>query len=112
MADHFRIWTDRKNNSVEGHTRTGILTFENKVIWGPVNCHDNTERLRVALHEADHRFDMILTPKQNTVEGHTRFISVRNSAGRVTLDRLSTHDNMDTLVAAVNAARAIAGPPG
>ncbi|OAA51639.1 hypothetical protein NOR_00232 [Metarhizium rileyi] len=107
MADQFAIWLDAKDNSVEGHTLNGILTFNNKVIWGPKGCHENTENLRKALNKADHRFDMILVPKEKSVEGHTRYISIRDSNGNLVLDKLSTHNNMEGLVAAVNAARIV-----
>ncbi|PYI25432.1 hypothetical protein BP00DRAFT_499496 [Aspergillus indologenus CBS 114.80] len=103
MIEQLDVWLDDKEHSVEGHIFNCTLTFRNKVIWGPISCHDNTVALRNAIHQADRRFDMSFTNKGHTVEGHTRYISVKSN-GEVLLDRLPTHDNMAGLLSAINAA--------
>lgn len=95
------VWTEHKEHSVEGHTLTGTLKFMGKSIWGPHSCHDNTVRLGKALQEADWRFAMVFEPKEHSVEGHVRYISVKGWDGSVILDKLSTHDSMDSLARAV-----------
>jgi hypothetical protein len=110
MNDNFRVWLDTKEHSVEGHIYNGTLTYKDKVIWGPHSCHDNTTELKNAIHKADPRFDMVLERKDKTTEGHTRSISVM-SHGNVTLDKLSTHENMEGLVTALEAVLAIEGGP-
>ncbi|KAJ2966566.1 hypothetical protein NQ176_g10089 [Zarea fungicola] len=106
MSEQLRVWLEPKRHSVEGHTATCILTFRGRTIWGPASCHQNTIELRNAIHKADDRFNILFEPKSHTVEGHTRSISV-SSFGQVLLDRLSTHDNMEGLVIAINAVLAI-----
>ncbi|KAL8364673.1 hypothetical protein RB595_003787 [Gaeumannomyces hyphopodioides] len=101
MAEQLNVWLDKKRHSVEGHILKCTLTFRGKVIWGPISCHDNTIALRNAIHDADRRFDMSFTKKGKTVEDHTRCISVKSN-GKVLLNKLSTHDNMAGLVAAIN----------
>ncbi|KAM0429249.1 hypothetical protein ACHAPT_006463 [Fusarium lateritium] len=110
MSDDFKIWTEPKSHSLEGHIFNGTLYFNDNIIWGPHNCHDNTTDLINALSDADPRFRMRFERKSNSREGHTRSISIRSN-GRIVLDKLSTHDNMDGFVIAVNTARAVAGPP-
>lgn len=97
------VWDEPKDHSTEGHIFTCVLTFRNKTIWGPATCHDNTVALRNALHYADRRFDIIFTKKDRTLEGHTRYISVKSN-GETILDRLSTHPNMDDMITAINTA--------
>ncbi|RMJ05297.1 hypothetical protein BHE90_014269 [Fusarium euwallaceae] len=110
MSDDFRIWTEPKSHSLEGHIFNGTLLFNGNAIWGPRSCHDNTVDLINALSDADPRFTMRFERRNNTNEGHTRSISLRVD-GRVVLNKLSTHDSMDGFVIAVNTARAVAGPP-
>ncbi|KAI1347136.1 hypothetical protein F5Y01DRAFT_256564 [Xylaria sp. FL0043] len=95
-----RVWLDSKEHSDEGHTKLCILTFNEKVIWGPTGCHDNTIHLKEALHKADSRFDILIMDKPKTIEGHTAAISV-SRGGTTYLSRLSTHPNMQGLCAAV-----------
>ncbi|KAB8228987.1 uncharacterized protein BDW43DRAFT_303430 [Aspergillus alliaceus] len=100
MSDQYDIWIEDKPHSVEGHIFYGTLTFKGKVVWGPKHCHNNTTQLKTALRQADDRLDMEFISKPNSVEGHTRYISVK-SKGNVILNKLSTHDNMDELVTVV-----------
>ncbi|KAE8381546.1 hypothetical protein BDV26DRAFT_289396 [Aspergillus bertholletiae] len=95
------VWTEHKEHTVEGHTLTGTLNFMGQPIWGPRGCHDNTVRLGAALQQADWRFAMTFVPKEHSVEGHVRYISVKDYDGNVILDKLSTHDSMDALAGAV-----------
>ncbi|KAL6691201.1 hypothetical protein J3F84DRAFT_387094 [Trichoderma pleuroticola] len=53
MSDQLDIWLIKKEHSIKGHIFNCTLTSRNKVIWGPVSCHDNTVALRNAIHEAD-----------------------------------------------------------
>ncbi|KAL6791089.1 hypothetical protein J3E68DRAFT_411905 [Trichoderma sp. SZMC 28012] len=108
MTDQLNVWLDHKEHSLEGHIFECTLTFRDKIIWGPKSCHDNTVALRNAIHEADERFDMSFTKKDKTAEGHTRYISVKSN-GKVLLDKLSTHANMQGLVDAINATLTVAG---
>ncbi|OTA98718.1 hypothetical protein M426DRAFT_47529, partial [Hypoxylon sp. CI-4A] len=96
------VWLDEKPHSVEGHTAQCILFFKDRQVWGPVSCHDNTTQLRDAIEKADDRFALTVEPRSKTIEGHTRYISVK-SKGVVILDKLPTHDNMGGLVVAVEA---------
>lgn len=105
------VWTEHKAHSVEGHTLTGTLNFKGQAIWGPNACHDNTVRLGKAIQEADWRFAMTFEPKSHSVEGHVRSISVKDWNGRVTLDKLSTHNSMDLLARAVMEKVRENGPP-
>lgn len=105
------VWTESKDHSVEGHTFTGTLNFRGEPIWGPNGCHSNTSQLARALNQADWRFAMLLEPKSHSVEGHTRVISVKDWNGNVTLDKLSTHSNMDSLARAVMQKIRENGPP-
>lgn len=93
---------------MEGHIFTCTLLFNGKLIRGPRSCHDNTIELKNALHKADERFDIELYKQDHTVEGHTRYISVK-SGGNLLLDKLSTYGNMGSLVVAINAVLAIDG---
>ncbi|OJZ90595.1 hypothetical protein ASPFODRAFT_40993 [Aspergillus luchuensis CBS 106.47] len=106
-----QVQTSNKEHSVEGHTYTGTLKFRGQTIWGPHTCHDNTQQLARALQNADWRFSLELDSKEKTIEGHTRYISVTDWNGNLVLDRLSTHDNMDTLAEAITGAVAGAGGP-
>ncbi|KAI1086557.1 hypothetical protein F5B19DRAFT_131114 [Rostrohypoxylon terebratum] len=106
MTEQLNVWLENKNHSVEGHIFNCTLTFRNKVIWGPISCHDNTVALRNAIHKADSRFDMSFTKKDHTVEGHTCSISVKSNS-EVLLTKLSTHDNIAGLVTAINAVLAV-----
>ncbi|KAI8681067.1 HET domain-containing protein [Fusarium keratoplasticum] len=58
MSDDFRIWTEPKSHSLEGHIFNGTLLFNGNAIWGPRSCHDNTVDLINALSDADPRFTM------------------------------------------------------
>ncbi|OAA36393.1 hypothetical protein BBO_08270 [Beauveria brongniartii RCEF 3172] len=102
MTDKLNVWLDSKDNTQEGHIFTCALLFKGKKVWGPVSCHDNTIALKDALNNADNRFDLELKKKDRTLEGHTRYISVK-AHGKVYLEKLSTHENMQGLVAAVDA---------
>ncbi|KAL8346720.1 hypothetical protein RB598_000557 [Gaeumannomyces tritici] len=104
MNESLGVWLDDKKHSIEDHIFECILRFINdRVIWGPASCHDNTIPLGEAISMADSRFKMSFTKKGKTVEGHTRYISV-SSGDQVLLNRLSTHDNMAGLVSAINLA--------
>ncbi|EJT79102.1 hypothetical protein GGTG_04191 [Gaeumannomyces tritici R3-111a-1] len=70
------VWLDDKKHSIEDHIFECTLRFINdRVIWGPASCHDNTISLGEAISMADSRFKMSFTKKGKTVEGHTRSIS-------------------------------------
>ncbi|KAJ3941953.1 hypothetical protein N0V92_013830 [Colletotrichum tropicale] len=97
----YKIWLEDKPHSLEGHTFEATLMFNGREIWGPRGAHDNTFRLRDALHKADPRFDIILKKKSHSLEGHIRYISVIHH-GRLILNKLPTHDSMEGLVKAVN----------
>ncbi|EJP62351.1 hypothetical protein CRV24_003703 [Beauveria bassiana] len=105
------VWTESKEHSVEGHTLTGTLNFKGERIWGPNGCHSNTVSLGKALQEADWRFAMVFDDKSHSVEGHTRSISVKDWNGKVTLNKLSTHSNMDSLARVVMQKIRENGPP-
>ena len=105
------VWTVAKEHSVEGHTLTGTLRFKDQIIWGPRGCHDNTMRLGDALNQADWRFAMSFAPKEHTIEGHTRYISVKGWDGTLLLDKLNTHDEMDSLAKTVMDIINKEGPP-
>ena len=105
------VWTEAKEHSVEGHTLTGTLRFKGQIIWGPRGCHDNTMRLGDALNQADWRFAMSFAPKEHTIEGHTRYISVKGWDGTLLLDKLNTHDEMDSLAKTVMDIINKEGPP-
>ncbi|KAJ6070612.1 hypothetical protein N7467_011931 [Penicillium canescens] len=94
------VWTEKRGNTVEGHTLTGALYFNNDLIWGPRGCHVNTRRLGDALHDLDCGFYMKFEGMTKSIEGHTRFISVK-ARGDVILDKMDTHDSMDELAAVV-----------
>ncbi|KAI5810961.1 hypothetical protein DFH27DRAFT_530557 [Peziza echinospora] len=96
-----KVYLDEKDKSVEGHIFIGKLTFDGKTIWER-SCHDNTVALAEALREIDPRFHMAFTKKDKTVEGHTKYITVK-AKGKVVLDKLNTHDNMHDLAVAVQA---------
>ncbi|CAH0020144.1 unnamed protein product [Clonostachys rhizophaga] len=100
-AGDLRIWLERKEHSVEGHTAECILTFNNRIIWGPQSCHDNTFRLKDALFAVDPRFQITLRNKRKSMEGHTYSLSLM-ADGHLYLDRLSTHENMIGLCQAIN----------
>ncbi|KAF4468125.1 nuclear RNA binding [Fusarium albosuccineum] len=102
MNDNFNVWTENKAHSVEGHTYQCTLTFQDRDVWGPYHCHENTHQLGNALHRADPRFNLRMEAREKTVEGHTRSISVKFQ-NTVILDRLSTHDNMDGLCQVIRA---------
>ncbi|KAH8692135.1 hypothetical protein BGW36DRAFT_42393 [Talaromyces proteolyticus] len=95
------VWTEHKEHSVDGHKLTGTLKFKGQTIWGPHGCHENTMRLAEALTEADWRLAMTFETKELSVEGHVRYISVKDGNGQLLLDKLSTHDSMDDLARAV-----------
>ncbi|KAM3543101.1 hypothetical protein ARSEF1564_004000 [Beauveria bassiana] len=83
MSDNkLKVWLDSKDNTVEGHIFTCTLLFKGKKVWGPVSAHDNTIELQKALHKADSRFE---------------------AGGKVYLDKLSTHENMQGLADVVDA---------
>ncbi|KAJ8066481.1 hypothetical protein OCU04_005541 [Sclerotinia nivalis] len=101
------IWLEDKAHSVEGHIYTGTLWFNKKIIWER-SCHDNTIKLGDAIHQLDPRFSMSFAKKEKSVEGHTKYISVKVE-DKVILDKLDTHDNMDSLVTSVTAILAALG---
>ncbi|KAE8312377.1 hypothetical protein BDV41DRAFT_539379 [Aspergillus transmontanensis] len=96
MDDNFRIWIEEKRHSVEGHLYHAELKFHDRIVWSGT-CHENTHRLKEALEKSDSRWELEITRKDKTIEGHTRQISVLYR-GEIILDRLSTHPNMDNLV--------------
>ncbi|POS73689.1 hypothetical protein DHEL01_v207920 [Diaporthe helianthi] len=102
MNDKLYVWLDDKPHSVEGHNRQCTLFFKDNQVWGPKGCHYNTTSLADAIQKADDRFVLRLEPKPHSVEGHTRYISVK-SRGQLLLNRMSTHDNMAELVAVIDA---------
>ena len=106
-ANH--VWIETTGHSVEGHTNTAALYFNNNLLWGPKSCHDNAVDLQAALRQADPRLELRLARKDKTVEGHTRKISVRAN-GQNVLEGLSVHDNMDDLPGIINAVW-IVNPP-
>ncbi|KAI1920649.1 hypothetical protein LOZ58_004589 [Ophidiomyces ophidiicola] len=95
------VWTEHKEHSIEGHTLTGTLKFKGEVIWGPHGCHENTMRLGTALNNADWRFAMTFESKEKSVEGHDRYINVKDKNGAAVLNQLSTHVSLDDLARAV-----------
>lgn len=101
VVEELLVWTEHKEKSEEGHHLTATLLFNGKAVWGPRGCHENTMLLAEALTTADYRFTILFKKKEASVEGHTRYISVW-SKGKVTLDKLSTHDNMDSFADTVN----------
>ncbi|CAI6091766.1 unnamed protein product [Clonostachys chloroleuca] len=86
--------------TVEGHTMTGTVYFENKKIWGPKSCHDNSVDIQRAFKRADPRFEMALERKPHSVEGHTRALTIKSN-GNTILNGHSVHDNMDDMVATI-----------
>lgn len=98
-----RVKLENKHKTIEGHTRTCTLKFNGRTIWGPRGCHDNTIDLKDAIETADPRFNLYLERKPKSIEGHTKYISVI-SKGKVTLDKLSTHDNMQGFIDAIESA--------
>ncbi|KAF5862090.1 hypothetical protein ETB97_012155 [Aspergillus alliaceus] len=101
MSNDLQVWLEPKRKSVEGHTAQCTLSFNGRVIWGPRHCHNNTYQLRDALSAADSRFQLAISNRHKTVEGHTYSISVK-SGSRVYLNRLSTHGHMKELCQAIN----------
>jgi hypothetical protein len=65
-------------------------------------------QLREAIHQADTRFDVLFTKKDNKVEGHISYISVKSN-GKVLLNKISTHDNMAGLVQAIETILTVVG---
>lgn len=103
MTDQLTVWLTDKKHSIEDHLFEFTLSFRERVIFGPTSCDSRTIELGNAIHKADYRFTMnIGTKSKKTVEGHTRYISVK-SYGRILVDRLPTHDNMCCLIVAINA---------
>ncbi|KAK6338458.1 hypothetical protein TWF730_002521 [Orbilia blumenaviensis] len=100
MSNDLRVWIEPKSHSIEGHTAKCSLYFNDRIIWGPRHCHNNTVRLRDALNAADPRFRLDVSPKGKTIEGHTYAISVK-AGDRLYLDRLSTHGHMLELCNAI-----------
>lgn len=107
----FKVWTENRDHTKEGHTLTGTLKYKGKTIWGPRMCHRNTFLLGDALQEADWRFLMIFEPREKSIEGHTRYISVKDWNGKVILDKLMTHPNMDDLADKAVESASKDGPP-
>ncbi|KAH6611847.1 hypothetical protein C7974DRAFT_406401 [Boeremia exigua] len=98
---NLRVFLEPKDHSVEGHTSTCTLYFNDQVIWGPSSCHGNATQIRDALQAADPRFTLKIMPKAKTIEGHAVTISVIRG-DKLYLHRLSTHDNMSGLCDAIN----------
>ncbi|KAK6343885.1 hypothetical protein TWF696_007539 [Orbilia brochopaga] len=101
MSNDLKVWVDSKRHSVEGHTAKCSLSFNGRIIWGPYHCHANTYRLRDALAAADPRFQLTVSERYKSIEGHTYTISVM-AGGHLYLDRLSTHGHMVGLCKAIN----------
>ncbi|OGM48830.1 hypothetical protein ABOM_003027 [Aspergillus bombycis] len=116
MSNDLEVWVQPKPKRIEGHTAQCTLTFNGRVIFGPRHCHNNTYKLRDALAAADPRFQLTLTKRRHSKEGHTYSISVK-AGGIVYLDRMSTHGHMKELCQAINKelaaerARAESGKP-
>lgn len=106
MSNKLHVWLDEKPHTVEGHTKNCTLFFKDKPVWGPKSCHDNTTRLKHAIEKADDRFALTIEDKTKSVEGHIRSISVK-SHGEIILDKLSTHDNMEGLIATIETIQAV-----
>ncbi|KAF3916656.1 hypothetical protein ABW20_dc0104834 [Dactylellina cionopaga] len=100
MSNSLQVWVEPKGHSVEGHTAQCTLTFNGRVIFGPRHCHNNTIRLRDALAAADPRFQLTVSSRGKSIEGHTYSISVK-AGGHLYLDRLSTHGHMKELCQAI-----------
>ncbi|KAI1169831.1 hypothetical protein F4777DRAFT_162552 [Nemania sp. FL0916] len=103
MSNRVIVDIDPKEHSVEGHTRQCYLLFNGRRIWGnptAISCHDNTTQIAEALHKADERFELFISEKSHSVEGHIAYITIKRG-GTVFLDRLHTHDNMTGLRNAV-----------
>jgi hypothetical protein len=109
MAKKSKVWLNITSKTVEGHTNTCELFFNDKSIWGPRSCHDNTVKLQTALHKADKRLELRLDTKSKTVEDHTRNINVE-SKGEVILSKLGCHENMEGLAIAINTIWLISPP--
>ena len=97
--------------SVEGHTAQAWLHFNGEKIWGPKSCHDNTIRLARALEKADSRFSIPIEPKEHHISKHTRSISVKDWDGNYVIYKLSTDEDMDSLVSAAMDKTKEAGAP-
>ena len=54
---------------------------------------------------------MSFEQKSHSVEGHVRYISVKGLDGTLLLDKLSTHDSMDSLARVVMEIVNREGPP-
>ncbi|KAI0381483.1 hypothetical protein F5Y04DRAFT_289026 [Hypomontagnella monticulosa] len=96
MDECMRVWLEPKEHSVEGHTRQCKLLFKGEEKWGPKHCHENTVKLRDAIHQADPRFKLEIWERKKTIEGHTVTISV-SKGDKNYLNKLSTHPNMAEL---------------
>lgn len=101
MSNDLKVWLVPRRHSVEGHTAQCTLSFNGRQVWGPYNCHTNTTRLRDALSAADPRFQLTVSSKRKTIEGHKYAISVM-AGGHLYLDRLHTHCHMIGLCDAIN----------
>ena len=97
MSNQLAVRIKDADHSAQGHTLEAVLTFENMVIWGQKSCHNNIRRLENAIKMADGRFDFTFRGKDETIEGHTKAITVTIN-GEIVLDRISAHANMIDMV--------------
>ncbi|TLS21608.1 uncharacterized protein PpBr36_09583 [Pyricularia pennisetigena] len=95
------VWLSEKDKTVEGHTNTAALYFNDKLMWGPKSCHDNTVDIQTALRKVDPRLELRLARKDKTVEGHTRAFNIKHN-GKDVLTNHSCHDNMGDLATTIN----------
>lgn len=109
MAGENICWVETKDKTVEGHTNSAALYFNDNLLWGPKGCHDNTVDIQTALRKADPRLELRMERKGHSVEGHTRTFNVRAN-GEDVLTGHSCHDNMEELAMIINTIWAV-NPP-
>ncbi|TLD11933.1 hypothetical protein PspLS_11338 [Pyricularia sp. CBS 133598] len=103
------VWLTDRSKTVEGHNLTCALYFDQKLIWGPMSCHNNTTTIQSALREADPRIELRLGTKDKTVEGHTKSFNIK-CKGKNILEDHSCHNNLEGLVTAITALWTVSPP--
>ncbi|TLS21019.1 uncharacterized protein PpBr36_10896 [Pyricularia pennisetigena] len=102
LTGESKVWLDTTHRTVEGHTSSCKLYFNDSLVWEPGSCHDNTVKIQSALREADPRFELRMEKKkENTVEGHTRTMNIKYR-GETLLKGHSCHDNMEGMATVIN----------
>ncbi|KAH8844709.1 hypothetical protein MCOR27_004165 [Pyricularia oryzae] len=102
MTGESKVWLDTVNNTVEGHTSSCKLFFNDSLVWETGSCHDNTVKIQTALRQADPRFELRMAKKDgNTVEGHTRKLNIKYRGETILKDH-SCHDNMEGMASVIN----------